>query len=160
MDKELILNGLPFNDDADWKQCKQAVSEFLVRNGVRSQFSIYAVNVSKRSARVAFFSVREGLLSALRKKGRSNITSKRPKARLYMGDLRDSYKQMKAELDTYWQSICSQDSLSHLNVAEDVWMKSIFINQRFSGKGADAKLYFEFLDPTKQAYTLEYSCME
>ena len=100
MDKELILNGLPFNDGADWKQCKQAVSEFLVRNGVRSQFSIYAVNVSKRSARVAFFSVREGLLSALRKKGRSNITSKRPKPRPYMGNVRDRYKQMKAELDT------------------------------------------------------------
>ena len=65
-----------------------------------------------------------------------------------MGNVRDSYKQMKAELDTYWQSICSQDSLSHLNVAEDVWMKSIFINQRFSGKGADAKRYFEVLDPT------------
>ena len=27
-------------------------------------------------------------------------------------------------------------------------MKNIFINERFSGKGADAKLYYEVLDPT------------
>ena len=27
-------------------------------------------------------------------------------------------------------------------------MENIFINERFAGKGADAKLYFEVLDPT------------
>ena len=27
-------------------------------------------------------------------------------------------------------------------------MKNILINERFSGKGADAKLYYEVLDPT------------
>ena len=102
----------------------------------------------------------EGLLSALRKKGKSKITSKRPEARPYIGDVRDSYKQMKSELYNYWQMICNTDGLDHLRVTEDVWTKSIFINQRFSGKGADAKLYFKFLDPTKKAYTLEYSYME
>ena len=47
-----------------------------------------------------------------------------------------------------WQIICNRDGLDYLRVAEDVWTKNIFITQRFSGKGADAKLYFEVLDPT------------
>ena len=55
---------------------------------------------------------------------------------------------MKAELYNYWQMICNTDGLDHLRVTEDVWTKNIFINQRFSGKGADAKLYYEVLDPT------------
>ena len=55
---------------------------------------------------------------------------------------------MKAELYNYWQIICNRDGLDYLRVAEDVWTKNIFITQRFSGKGADAKLYFEVLDPT------------
>ena len=47
-----------------------------------------------------------------------------------------------------WQIICNRDGLDYLRVAEDVWTKNIFITQRFSGKWADAKLYFEVLDPT------------
>ena len=31
MDKELFLNGLPFSDGADWKQCRKSVSDFLVK---------------------------------------------------------------------------------------------------------------------------------
>ena len=109
--------------------------------------------MSRRSARVALFFVREkaaaeGLLSALRKKGKAGITSKRPEVRPYIGDVRDSYKQMKVELYNYWQSVCNLKDLGHLNVTEDVWMKNIFINERFSGKGADTKLYYEVLDPT------------
>ena len=59
MDKELILNNLNLRDGADWKQYKKTVIEMLKSIGVHSQFSIYAVNVNKRSCRVAFFSVRE-----------------------------------------------------------------------------------------------------
>ena len=118
--------------------------------------------MSRRSARVALFSVREkaaaeGLLSALRKKGKSGITSKRPEVRPYIGDVRDSYKQMKVELYNYWQSVCNLKDLGHLNVTEDVWMKNIFINERFSGKGADAKLYFEVLDPTNLESSLVFN---
>ena len=77
---------MSFKNGTDGKQCRQAVNDLLIKNGVRSQFSIYAVNVSRRSARVAFFSIREkaaaeGLLSVLRKKGKLGVKSKRPEVR-------------------------------------------------------------------------------
>ena len=133
MDKELILNNLQFRDGADWKQFKKTVNDMLLSIGVRSQFSIYAVNVSKRSCRVAFFSIREkaeaeGLLSVLRKKGKFGVRSKRPDVHPYIGDVRDSYKQMKVELYSYWRSVINLQNLGHLNVTKDVWMENIFID--------------------------------
>ena len=89
----------------------------------------------------------EGKLAALRKGG-SSVKSTRPEPRPYKGDVRDSYKQMKAELYYFWQQICNRDSLEYFRVTENVWSRNIFIYQRFSGKGADAKLYYEFTDPT------------
>ena len=55
---------------------------------------------------------------------------------------------MKTELWHYWQQICNRDGYEYLNVPENVWSKNIFIYQRFSGKGADSKLYYEITDPT------------
>ena len=91
----------------------------------------------------------EGKLAALQKsKGGSSVKSTRPEPRPYKSNIRDSYKQMKTELWHYWQQICNRDGYEYLNVPENVWSKNIFIYQRFSGKGADSKLYYEITDPT------------
>ena len=54
VDKELILTGLPFNNSDDWHQCKARIKDRLHKNGIRSHFSLYAINASKRSCRLTF----------------------------------------------------------------------------------------------------------
>ena len=77
----------------------------------------------------------EGKLAALRKsKGGSGVKTARPEPRPYKGDVRDSYKQMKAELYYFWQQICNRDGLEYLRVTENVWSRNIFIYQRFFRK--------------------------
>ena len=80
--------------------------------------------------------------------GGSKVTTVRPEARPYRGDVRDSYTEMKTELWNYWRQTGSRAGFENLIVPENVWSKNIFILQRVSGKGADTKLYFEFTDPT------------
>ena len=92
----------------------------------------------------------EAKIAALRKgsKSKSQVTSTRPDARPYRGDVRDSYSEMKTELLNFWKQHCTRAGFEHLIVSENVWSKNIFILQRVSGKGAETKLYFEFTDPT------------
>ena len=111
--------------------------------------------MEKRSCRVTFNSERdkksaEAKMAALRKesKGRSQVTSARPDARPYRGDVRDSFSEMKTELWNFWKQTCTRAGFENLIVPENVWSKNIFILQRVSGKGAETKLYFEFTDPT------------
>ena len=154
MDKELILKGLPFDTNDDWQQCKLRIIDWLNKNGIKNHCSVYSINLETRSCRVTFLSERnkksaKGKLAALRKnKGGSKVITMRPEARPYKGDVRDSYKQMKTELYHFWQQICNREGLDYLRVTENVWSRNIFIYQRFSGKGADAKLYYELTDPT------------
>ena len=89
-------------------------------------------------------------MAALRKetKGRSKVTTARPDARPYRGDVRDSFSEMNTELWNFWKQTCTRAGFENLIIPENVWSKNIFILQRVSGKGADTKLYFEFTDPT------------
>ena len=100
--------------------------------------------VSERAKKSA-----EGKLPTLQKsKGGSGVKTTRPKPRPYKGDVRDTYKQMKTELYQFWLQICNKEGWDYLRVTENVWSRNIFIYQRLSGKGADAKLYYEITDPT------------
>ena len=92
----------------------------------------------------------EGILAGLRKdsKSKSKVTTMRPDAKTFVGDVRKEYKEIKKLLFTYWQQYCNKTSNENLNVSEDVWSKHIFILQRVTGKGADFKLFYEFTDPT------------
>ena len=96
----------------------------------------------KKSAEAKIAAVRKG------SKGRSQVTSARPDARPYRGDVRDSFSEMKIELWNFWKQTCTRAGFEYLIVSENVWSKNIFILQRVSGKGAETKLYFEFTYPT------------
>ena len=76
------------------------------------------------------------------------MTTVRPDARPYRGDVRDSFDEMKTELWNFWQQTCIGARIEHLIVPENVWSKNIFILQRVSGNGKEVKLFYEFTDPT------------
>ena len=86
------------------------------------------------------------------------MTTVRPDARPYKGDVRSSYDEIKNELWTYWQQYCTGAGFEELIVPENVWSKNIFILQRVSGNRADIKLFFEFRDPTNMESWLVFNC--
>ena len=88
----------------------------------------------------------EAILASLRKesRGKSQVTTVRPDARPYKGDVRTSY--------------CTGAGFEELIVPENVWSKNIFILQRVSGKGVDCKLFYEFTDPTNMESWLVFNC--
>ena len=85
----------------------------------------------------------EGILASLRKnsKSKSKVTTMRPDAKPFAGDVRKEYDEIK-------KLLCTKTRNKHLIVSENVWSKHIFILQRVTGKGADFKLFYEFTDPT------------
>ena len=92
----------------------------------------------------------EGILASLRKdsKSKSKVTTMRPDAKPFKGDVRKGYDEIKNLLYTYWQQYCNKTGNEGLIVPENVWSKHIFILQRVSGNGKEVKLFYEFTDPT------------
>ena len=163
-DRELILKNVHFVKTENVQQCRSRASEWLNKNGIRYFTNVYSINVDKRTCRVVFNSERdkksaEGILARLREdsKGKSKVTTVRPDARPYKGDVRKSYDEIKNKLWTYWQQYCTNKGFEQLIVAEHVWSKNIFILQRVSGKGADSKLFYEFTDPTNMESWLVFN---
>ena len=154
-DKELILKNLHFVKNASLQQCRTLVNDLLYKNGINYHTGIYNVSVDRRTCRVTFNSDRdkrsaEATLANFRRnsKGKSKVTTARPDARTFAGDVRKDYGELKKTLFTYWQQYCNKSNREELIVSENVWSKNIFIMQRVTGRGADVKLFYEFTDPT------------
>ena len=154
-EKELILKNMQFVKNASLQQCRTLVNDWLHKNGVHFHTGIYSINTDKQTCRVTFNSDRdkrsaEGILASLRKnsKSKSKVTTMRPDAKPFAGDVRKEYHEIKRLLYTYWQQYCTKNNHEELIVSENVWSKHIFILQRVTGKGADVKLFYEFTDPT------------
>ena len=77
--------------------------------------------------------------------------------RLFAGDVCMSYKEMKGELHNYWLITCNERNRNDLSVELDIWEENIFINERFSGRKKDAKLYYKVIDPTNMESWLIYN---
>ena len=77
--------------------------------------------------------------------------------RPFAGDVRMSYKEMKGELHNYWLISCNERNRNDLSVELDIWEENIFINERFSGRKKNAKLYYKVIDPTNLEFWLIYN---
>ena len=127
----------------------------LLKNGIDYHTGIYNVSVDRRTCRVTFNSDRdkrsaEATLASLRRnsKGKSKVTTARPDARTFAGDVRKDYGTLRKTLYIYWQQYCTKSSREELIVSEDEWSKHIYVMQRVTGKGNDLKMFYEFTDPT------------
>ena len=154
-DKELILRNVHFAKNATLQQCRSLISDLLYKSGVNYHIGIFNISMERRTCKVAFSSDRdkraaEGALANFRRnsKGKIKITSSRPDARTYAGDVRRKYDDIKKTLYTYWQQYCNKSGHPELIVSEDVWSKNIFVMQRVTGRGKDVKLLYELTDPT------------
>ena len=155
-DKELILKNMNWRNDTDLPRCRDIVHDFLIKNGIHYHTGIYNVSVPRKTCKVTFNSDRdkkaaEGVLARLRRnsKGKSAVSTQRPDARTYPGDVRPEYNKIKQMLFGYWQQFCRKNNREDLIVSEDTWKKNIFVLYRVTGRGdADKKLFFEFSDPS------------
>ena len=57
-------------------------------------------------------------------------------------------KEMKGELYQFWSMTCSEQNRDELIVEKNIWDGNVFINERFSGRGSEAKLFYEVIDPS------------
>ena len=154
-DKELVLKNMAFVKTDTVQQCRAKANDWLAKNGIRFHTGMFNIDANRKSCRLAFNSERdkksaEGILAGLRRdsKSKSTVTSLRPDAKTFVGDVRKGYKEIKKLLHTYWQQYCTKEGFEHLIVPEDVWSKHIYIIQKVTGKGADFKLFYEFTDPS------------
>ena len=155
-DKELILKNMNWANDSDLPRCRDIANDFLIKNGIRYHTGIYNVSVDRKTCKVTFNSDRdkkaaEGVLARLRRnsKGKPAVSTQRPDARTYPGDVRPEYNKIKQMLFGYWQQFCRKNNREDLIVSEDTWKKNIFVIYRVAGRGNDdTKLFFEFTDPS------------
>ena len=117
-------------------------NEFLIKNGIKYHTGIYNVSVARKTCKVTFNSDRdkrsaEATLASLRRnsKGKSKVTTARPDARTFAGDVRKDYGELRKTLYTYWQQYCTTSGRQELIVSEDSWIKNIFVMQRVLGRG-------------------------
>ena len=155
-DKELILKNINWAKDSDLPRCRDIANDFLIKNGIRNHTGIYNVNVGRKTCKVTFNSDRdkkaaEGVLARLRRnsKGKLAVSTQRPDAKPYPGDVRPEYTKIKQMLFAYWQQYCRKSNRPDLIVSEDTWKKNVFVINRVIGRGKDdLKLFFEFTDPS------------
>ena len=153
-DKELILKNMSWAKNSTINTCVDFANNFLLKNGITNYTGVYAVNVARRFCKVTFNSDREkkaaeGVLARLRRatKGKNQVSTMRPDAKPYPGDVRPEYTKIKQMLYAYWAQYCRKSNRPDLIVSEDIWNKNIFVLNRVSGRG-NLKVYFEFTDPS------------
>ena len=107
-DKELVLQNMKFVKTDTLQQCNTRTYDWLHKNGIHFHTGIYSINMDKRTCRVTFNSDRdkrsaEGILASLRKnsKSKSKVTTMRPDAKPFKGDVRKEYDEIKKLLYTY-----------------------------------------------------------
>ena len=156
-DKELILKNLNWPKKSAVPKCVDIANSLLVKSGVKTHTSIYNVNVDRRTCKVSFNSERdkreaENVLARIRRnsKGKSTVSTARPDAKTFTGDVRPAYNVIKQRLFGYWNQFCAVHEREDLIVSEDIWNKHIFVINRVSGKGRDMKVYYEFTDPSNR----------
>ena len=156
-DKELILKNLNWPKKSAVHKCVDIANSFLVKNGVKTHTSIYSVNVDRRTCKASFNSERdkkeaENVLARIRRnsKGKSTVSTARPDAKTFTGDVRPAYNVIKQRLFAYWNQFCAVHEREDLIVSEDIWNKNIFVINRVTGKGRDMKVFYEFTDPSNR----------
>ena len=156
-DKELILKNINWAKKSTVHKCVEFANSFLFKNGIKTHTSIYSVNVDRRTCKVTFNSERdkkeaENVLARLRRnsKGKSTVSTARPDAKPFNGDVRPAYSEIKKKLFVYWQQFCVANNREDLIVSEDIWNKNIFVINRVTGRGKDMKMFYEFTDPSNR----------
>ena len=137
------------------QKCVEIANDFLFKNGIRYHTGIYNVSVARKTCKATFNSDRdkkaaEGTLARLRRnsKGKPTISTARPDAKSFAGDVRPEYNELKKTLFVYWQQFCTKNGRPELIVSEDTWIKNVFVINRVTGRGKDLKMFFEFTDPS------------
>ena len=161
-DKELILKNMNWAKNSNVQKCVDFANDLLFKNGIKYHTGIYGVSVDRKTCKATFNSERdkkaaEAVLAKLRRnsKGKSTVSTARPDAKPYAGDVRPEFNEIKKTLFAYWQQFCTKNSRPDLIVSEDTWKKNVYVLNRVTGRGKDMKMFFEFTDPSNMESFLD-----